>query len=115
MKKVVKKNWLFWIYFLGFGVFFSRAWSLALFMDEMGLRSGWIASWADGAAHLSYMSAFAYRDVFPTTHPLFLGKPFSYPFVVDMLGGMLIKIGLPLHVSYNLLGFVLSMFIVVMV
>lgn len=115
MKKALKKNWLFWIYFLGFGVFFGRAWSLALFMDEVGLRSGWIASWADGAAHLSYMSAFAYRSIFPTVHPLFLGKPFSYPFVVDMLGGMLVKIGLPLHISYNLLGFVLSMFLVVMV
>ena len=115
MKKVIKRNWLFWTYFLGFGVFFSRAWSIALFMDGVGLRSGWIASWADGAAHLSYMSAFAYRNIFPTTHPLFIGKPFSYPFVVDMLGGILVKMGLPLHVSYNLLGLFLSMFLVVMV
>ena len=115
MYKTLKKNWLFFVYFLFFGIFFARVWSIALFMDDLGLRSGWISSWADGAAHLSFMSTFAYRDSFPTQHPLFIGKSFNYPYVADMLGALLVRMGMPLYVSYNLMGFLLSMFLVTMV
>ncbi|MFC1653408.1 hypothetical protein ACFL1M_01000 [Patescibacteria group bacterium] len=106
---------LFKIYLTLWGAYFLRVWSIALLPTKEGMRAGWLSSWADGAAHLSYMSSFAYRSSFPKQNIIFLGKDFSYPFVADMLGGMLMRLGVPFWISYNLLGFVFSMFLVVMV
>jgi hypothetical protein len=106
---------LSWVFVIFWAIYFWRVWSLALIVGEDGIRSGWIGSWSDGAAHLSYMSAFAYRDQFPTEHPLFVGKSFSYPYAADMIGGLLVRAGMSLFAAYNGLGFLLSLCLIVMV
>lgn len=102
------KTKLFPLY-LGFWlIYFAIIWIQAVRVTPDGWDAAYLPHWADGAAHLSYMANFAYRDNFPSQHPLFLGHPYSYSFAADYLGGLLVKIGLSLPDSYNLLGFLLS-------
>lgn len=77
-----------------------------------GLVAGWVGTWADGAAHLSFMSAFAFRDTFPLTHPLFIGNRFTYPFLADLIGGLLVRFGTSIPFMYVLLGLLLSLVLV---
>ncbi len=92
----------FWI------IYFAVVWQNALQVSSDGWYSAYLPHWGDGAAHLSYMSSFAYRDTFPQFHPLFFNHPFTYSFVTDLIGGLLVKLGLSLPHAYNLLGFCLS-------
>ncbi len=92
------------VYSLIGSLYFLLLWSRQLVSTPTGIVAGWVGSWADGAVHLSYMSAFAFRSTFPLNHPLFYGHPFSYSFVADMLGGYLLRLGLPHHLAWNFLG-----------
>lgn len=103
------KTKLFWFYLLCWTYYFGIVWFNALRIRPDGWYAAYIPHWADGAAHLSYMASFAYRDFFPLTHPLFAGHPFNYSFAADFIGGLLVKAGLSLPLSYNALGFVLSL------
>ncbi len=78
---------LFWI------VYFVFYWTRVLFYKNGGLRTGHITVWADWAAHFSMGSTFAYRTLLPTRHPLFITAQFSYPFVTNLISGILIRLG----------------------
>ena len=77
-----------------------------------GITAGSPSTWGDGAAHLSYMSAFGFRDKFPMMHPLFWGMPFSYAFGADLLGGLLVRLGMDVFFAYTFLGLVLSLVLI---
>lgn len=98
----------FLIYICFWGAYFVLLWRRQLVETGDGWIAGWIGTWADGSAHLSYMSSFAFRKWLVTTHPLYSGNKFTYPFASDMIGGYLVRIGLPLTAAYELWGFVLS-------
>jgi len=98
----------FFLHLILWGGFFTIIWNKQLVVAPDGIFAGSRTTWGDAAAHLSYMSAFAYRSSFPTTHPLFINHPFSYAFAADFLGGLLVRSGLSLVTSYNLLGLILS-------
>ncbi len=52
--------------------------------------------WADWSAHLAYSGHFAWRPIgdWFESHPLFYGAGFTYPFAMDGLSGILIKLGM---------------------
>lgn len=99
-------HWLFW------GSYFTLLWSRQLVETVEGWRAGGTSTWGDGAAHLTYMSTFAFRDKFPLQHPLFWGVPFSYAFGADWLGGVLVRSGMSLFLAYSFLGLALSLVLV---
>lgn len=107
-KPAPKRISLFLVYLIFWLGYFGAIWANAIRVEKGNWYAAYIPHWADGAAHLSYMASFAYRDNFPTDHPLYLDHPFSYSFAADYLGGLLVKTGLALPQSYNLLGFLLS-------
>jgi hypothetical protein len=98
----------FLLFIIPWVFYFSIVWSQAFTVKTDGIYAAYLPHWADGAAHLSYMASFAFRDSFPTVHPLFIGEPYSYSFAADMIGGYLVKLGLPLLSTYSAYGFVLS-------
>lgn len=99
----------FLIYICFWGAYFALLWWRQLVETDGGWIAGWVGTWADGSAHLSYMSSFAFRKWLVTTHPLYLEHKFTYPFVSDMIGGYLVRMGLPLPVAYEFWGFILSL------
>jgi len=102
----------FALHLLIWGLFFTAVWSHQLNLTSTGITAGSIASWADGAAHLTNISTFAYRSLIPTTLPVYLGHPFTYPFVTDWISGLLVRLGFPLITAYTWLGLILSLAIV---
>jgi len=88
--------------------YFTQIWVSAIQVRSDGWYAAYLPHWGDGVAHLSYMAAFAFRSVFPVTHPLFYGHPFTYSFFADAIGGLITRIGVPQWLSYNLLGLILS-------
>lgn len=74
-----------------------------------GVFAGSIAAWADGAAHLSYASRFAYGYIWSNQLPVYLDHPFSYPFVADAVAGLTTRLlGIPLLSSYQIWGVIFS-------
>lgn len=94
--------------------YFVYLWSNQLLLGEDGWYAGWMGTWADGAVHLTYMSAFAFRDSFPWELPVFSGQPFTYSFAADMLAGLTVKLGLlSMFESYFVWGLLLTLLIVI--
>lgn len=71
-------------------------WPKVLYWTDKGLVSGWIGVWADWSAHFSYASVFAYRppSEWLTSHPLYLGRSFTYPFLADMISGVFMRLNI---------------------
>ncbi len=103
-------NLAFICFFLFWTVYFGIVWAGAIQVRSDGWYAAYLPHWADGAAHLSYMSSFAYKSLLPSMHPLFLFHPFTYSFVADFIGGLITQIGFPLWFAYNMWGYVLSIF-----
>lgn len=99
----------FTLYLLIWGLYFTWVWSHQLNLTPTGIVAGSIASWADGAAHLTYISSFANRSLLPHFLPVYLYHPFTYPFAADFLAGMLVRSGLSLITSYTFIGLTLSL------
>lgn len=77
-----------------------RAWTT----DAQGtLSAGYSTIWADWAAHLSYAGSFVYGDNRPPIFPIDPGHRLAYPFGIDFLAAMLVKLGssLPLSLSIS--------------
>lgn len=77
-------------------------------------RDGYIVAkslgvWADGAAHLTYVSSLAYQQGFPQHLPVYFGKPFIYPFLSDGLAALFVRLGTNLFTAYSLVGLILSL------
>lgn len=99
---------LFWLYYFGI------LWGRQLSITSQGMIAGSDRTWADGAAHLSYISAFLERGFFLAEHPLYKGVVFSYPPIADWLAAILVFCGLSLPFAFNAVGFGLSMLTVVL-
>lgn len=65
------------------------------YMKGGALYAGFRTVWADWAAHLAYANVFAWRPVqdWFTHNPLFLPGRFSYPFLADLISGLLMRVG----------------------
>lgn len=114
MIKLTKSGRLFvFITFLFWFVFFVGFWAQGHFVKAGDLYAKSLGTWADGAAHLTYISNIAYGTSFPHTLPLFLGKSYIYPFAADLIAALLVKLGANLFFAYNVVGLVFSLILVV--
>lgn len=97
------------IYF-GFCFFYLLwFWTHAFQFSDQGVMSGHENIWADGAAHLTMISGFGYQSLFPSQSPFLAGYPYSYPFVINWLSGLLVRFGLSIFVSFALVSFVVNL------
>ncbi|MCK6468744.1 MAG: PA14 domain-containing protein [Candidatus Brocadia sinica] len=100
---------------LSWGTYFIYLWPRMLFWTRDGLTSGWIGIWADWSAHFSYASAFAYRPVTDwfTVHPLYYARKFTYPFVADMISGLLIRLGVDQVPAFIIPSIITTIFLLI--
>lgn len=91
------------------GLYFTFVWAHQLNHTPRGLTAGSIASWADGALHLSLISYFSYTTLTPDNLPVYYHHPLAYPFLVNWLTALLVRLGLPLITSYTFMGLILSL------
>ena len=81
---------------LTWGGYFLYIWPRMFFWGKEGIYAGWIGIWGDWSAHSTYASKFAYQNPIDwlATHPLYIDTKFTYPFLVDLISGLLIRIGM---------------------
>jgi hypothetical protein len=83
--------------FLVLGLFTLR-WAMlassALTVDERGLWAGHLHVWGDWSQHLGDVTAFAFGDNFPPTHPRFAGHPLSYHYLTSVTVAAMVRLGL---------------------
>ncbi len=90
-------------------IFWVLIWSKVLVKEIDGWYSNCPNCWGDWSAHLTYASSFAYGANFPLELPVFAGRKFTYPFVIDLISAGLVKLGLDLPASLVWPGLVLSL------
>jgi hypothetical protein len=76
----------------------------ALSIRADGVWAGHLNIWSDWPLHLAMAGAFADRapaDWF-SSHPMFAGGTLHYPFVVNLLSGLLMRAGLELDLAMSL-------------
>ncbi len=113
MFNFLKKHWPLFLFFGFWGIYFARFWSKALFYDAQGdFWAGHVNLWGDWAAHFTMGTAMAARGLFIKS-PFLLGANFSYPFVADLISGLLLNAGFPLISAFTFPSFCFSILIVV--
>jgi hypothetical protein len=68
-----------------------------MFVRSGGIYTGVSHNIGDLPFHLSVMNRFVYGQNFPPEHPSFAGTRFTYPFLTDFLGSMLMRAGMPVR------------------
>ncbi len=87
---------------LVFGLPLSYLVSQLLVFKPTGLWVGQINLYGDMVLHLAWINSFAWGGNFPPQNPIFSGGGASYPFLADLISGLLLKSGIPLTWSVSL-------------
>jgi hypothetical protein len=77
------------------GVYFIALFSRILVMKADGIYSGHVNVWSDWSLHIGMVNIFAYKsphDWF-AYHPLYGEGHFTYPFLTNLLSGLLVRSG----------------------
>lgn len=86
-----------------------------LFHGQNGSLKTAFLSWGDTALHLSIIERFANVDPFELTHPMLSGANLTYPFLIDFISGIFLKLGTDKVLAFGLplyiLGFIWMMLI----
>ena len=96
IKKINHYNLFLAILMATWGSFFIYIWPKMLYFNLNGdLVAGWVNVWGDFAAHFAYASPFAYRTIndWFISNPVFFYNKFNYPFLTDLISGLLIRLG----------------------
>ncbi len=102
------------LFFIGWAIYFTRFWSGLFFFDTAGnLQTTHINIWGDWAAHFTMGSSFAYHNLIPVESPFLAGATFSYPFAVNWVSGVLVRLGVPFLTAFVVPSWLLSIFVVI--
>ncbi len=85
-----------------FGLPLSFLVSQLLVLKPSGLWVGQINLYGDMVLHLAWINSFAWGQNFPPQNPIFAGGAASYPFLADLISGLILRLGLPLTWSVAL-------------
>lgn len=102
LKKIPPQTIIFFIIAICYLFYF---WINAFQLRADGIYAGHENVWADGAAHLTMISGFAYRTLSPTDSPFVINTPYSYPFVVNWLSAIFAKAGVDIFSSFSIVSF----------
>jgi len=103
------------LFLIGWSLYFSFLWRDLVFFDRTDLRVGGVNLWGDWAMHFTLGAAFAYRSPWITSHPLLTGAPFAYPFLVNWISGMLVRMGVEFFSAFVIPSYVYSLLFVFVV
>jgi len=92
IKKIHKKDVCIVLFFLFWYIYFFLLWNDMIVQDQYGVKVGWVSIWGDWAVHFTQGSAFAFRSFILTKNPVLITAPFSYPFFVNLLSAVFIRI-----------------------
>jgi hypothetical protein len=97
--------------------YFSTIFAQTLRLRPNGLYAGSQTVWADWSLHIAIANLFAYKEpqYWFSSHPVFAGAKFTYPFVADLVSGMLMRLHVPLLPAMILPSFICTMLLILAV
>ena len=104
------------ILFGTWGVYFLFFWPKMLYFNTEGdLTAGWRNIWGDWALHITQANAFHYQPILHTlsNHPVYAGATLSYPFVVNLLSGFLLRLGLSIPSTFIIPSIIFSLVLLI--
>ena len=108
--KKIKTHWPFLFILITIGGFCTYIFSTqVLAPSELGLLTGSGGLYGDTAMHAAFTMSLAEQGL-PPQNPLFAGQPLIYPFLINFLAAIFLKLGLTLRWAFVLpqLVFVLA-------
>jgi hypothetical protein len=69
----------------------------AMFLRQGEIYTGVSHNFGDLPFHLTVTNRFVFGANFPPQHPSFAGTSFTYPFLMDFIGGMFVSAGMPVR------------------
>ena len=69
--------------------------------------------WADWALHFTQTSQFVHRSLIPGDHPLLEGASYAYPFGVNWITAIFVRLGVEFFQAHIFLSYLLSILLVV--
>ncbi len=84
------------------GLFFVFIFQNIITLSQKGLFFGHEYIWSDWPLHIAIANIVAYKDISSwfSYHPLYAQGKFTYPFLVDLISGLLIRFGFSLTTSF---------------
>lgn len=102
-KKAINNHFWYLLFLIVIlGTYFSIVFWKMLNMKVDGLYAGHEHVWSDWALHIAIANIFAFKSpqYWFSYHPLFANGKFTYPFLTDMISGMMMRFGLSLEFSF---------------
>ena len=101
-------------------IFYYSAWIVLLIMlfsrvvmfYPDGLHTAPANNFGDLPFHFGVITSFAYGENLPPENPIFAGMRFTYPFLIDFLTAMFIKLGASWRVAFIVVNLPLSLALV---
>lgn len=86
------------------GTYFVVLFSRIIRFTQEGLVLGHVNVWSDWALHIGMAHIFASKppSLWFAYHPMYAGGKFTYPFVTNLVSGLLMRLGLPLELAFIL-------------
>lgn len=91
MRKEFWINWFGWILIIGFILLHWFLISKTFFVDTLGNFRTASAGYGDIPLHLTQISKFAFTRIGDWSDPIFYGAKLQYPFVLNMISGLILR------------------------
>ncbi|MBI2065128.1 MAG: hypothetical protein HYT62_03700 [Candidatus Yanofskybacteria bacterium] len=105
LSKTIRAHFRYLLFLiLTLGSYFSIVFWKILDFKPDGLYAGHVNVWSDWSLHISIANTFAFKSLqdWFAYHPLYAGGKFTYPFLTNLISGMLMKLGMPLKHAFVL-------------
>jgi hypothetical protein len=111
-----KRHPLVTLFFLGWFLYFAFLWSNMLVLHPDGLYAGHPYVWADWGLHVALASVVAFKPVrlWFDSYPIFAGAKLTYPSLVNIISGMLMRLGVPMTSAFTFPSFLFSVIALIM-
>ncbi len=97
--RILEDHWkALLVLFSTWGLYFFTLWPRIISFKTDGLYLGHVNVWSDWALHIGMTSIFAFKDpqYWFAYHPMYAYGQFTYPFLTNLISGMLMKAGFSL-------------------
>jgi hypothetical protein len=93
------------------GSYFSMLFGQILRLQPNGLYARTQTVWGDWSLHIALTNLFTFKSPpeWFSSHPVYAGAKFTYPFIADLVSGMLMRLHLPLLPAMILPSFIFVM------
>ena len=73
----------------------------SMLWDNTGVPYSILKGWGDGAYHLSMVQRFLHANPFSLDQPILSGRTLTYPFFVNFLTALLVRLGMPFSWAWH--------------